>query len=108
MSTNLKSLKTSKNPTSTSFKAYVEDVERNNTPEGQHALEGSRRRFTIGSRLLDRRLAAGMTQRELARASGIDQGEISRIESGLANPTVQTLQALGTPLGVVLDFGQAT
>jgi ribosome-binding protein aMBF1 (putative translation factor) len=104
MSTNLKS---PKNPTSTSFKAYVEAVEQNNTPEEQHALEDSRRRFTIGSRLLDRRLAAGMTQRELARTSGIDQGEISRIESGQANPTVQTLQALGTPLGVVLDFAVA-
>jgi transcriptional regulator with XRE-family HTH domain len=45
-----------------------------------------------------------MTQRELARASGIDQAEISRIERGQANPTVQTLQALGAPLGVVLDF----
>jgi ribosome-binding protein aMBF1 (putative translation factor) len=101
MSTTFKS---SKSPTSTSFKTYVEDVERNNTPEEQRALEDSRRRFAIGSRLLDRRLAAGMTQRELARASGIDQAEISRIERGQANPTVQTLQALGAPLGVVLDF----
>jgi transcriptional regulator with XRE-family HTH domain len=86
MSTTFKS---SKSPTSTSFKTYVEDVERNNTPEEQRALEDSRRRFAIGSRLLDRRL---------------DQAEISRIERGQANPTVQTLQALGAPLGVVLDF----
>ena len=99
--------KVSKSPPSTSFKSYVEDVERNNTPAEQHALEDSRRRFSIGSRLLDRRLAAGMTQRELARVSGIDQGEISRIERGQSNPTVQTLHALGAPLGVVLDFAAA-
>jgi DNA-binding XRE family transcriptional regulator len=104
MSTNFK---IPKSPTSTSFTGYVEDVERNNTPEEQRALEDSRRRFTIGSRLLGRRLAAGMTQRELARVSGIGQAEISRIESGQSNPTVQTLHALGTPLGVVLDFSAA-
>jgi DNA-binding XRE family transcriptional regulator len=104
MSTNFK-VPTS--PTGTSFKGYVEEVERNNTPEDQRVLEDSRRRFTIGSRLLERRLAAGMTQRELARVSGVGQAEISRIEGGQSNPTVQTLHALGRPLGVVLDFAAA-
>jgi DNA-binding XRE family transcriptional regulator len=106
MSTNSKS-PDSKSPTNTSFKGYVADVERNNTPDAQRALDDSRRRFSLGARLLARRLAAGMTQRELARASGIDQAEISRIERGQSNPTVQTLHALGAPLGVVLDFALA-
>jgi transcriptional regulator with XRE-family HTH domain len=48
-----------------------------------------------------------MTQRDLAQASGIGQAEISRIEGGQSNPTVQTLHALGRPLGVVLDFAAA-
>jgi len=47
-----------------------------------------------------------MSQRQLATASGIDQAEISRIERGQGNPTAQTLQALGMPLGVSLDFSE--
>lgn len=89
---------------STSFRKYVEEVERNATQDERRMLEDNRRRFAIGARLLDRRLAAGMSQRELATASGIDQAEISRIERGQSNPTIQTLHALGAPLGVVLDF----
>jgi len=89
---------------STKFNDFVEEVERGADPEERRLLEDARRRFGIGAKLLDRRLAAGMTQRHLADASGIDQAEISRIERGQANPTAQTLQALGAPLGVSLDF----
>src|SRR4051812_47957779 len=89
---------------STDFKDFVKDIESTATPEERHLLDESRRRFGIGAKLLDRRLAAGMTQRDLAQASGVDQAEISRIERGQGNPTAQTLQALGTPLGVALDF----
>jgi XRE family transcriptional regulator, regulator of sulfur utilization len=92
---------------STSFRKYVEEVERDATPDERRMLDESRHRFTIGARLLDRRLAAGMSQRDLATVSGIDQAEISRIERGQSNPTVQTLHALGAPLGIVLDFTPA-
>lgn len=89
---------------STDFQEFVREVEEKATPEERRLLDESRRRFGIGAKLLDRRLAAGMTQRELAQASGVDQAEISRIERGQGNPTAQTLQALGAPLGVSLDF----
>jgi DNA-binding XRE family transcriptional regulator len=89
---------------STNFKDFVKEVERSADAEELRVLEDSRRRFGIGAKLLDRRLAAGMTQRQLAGASGVAQAEISRIERGQANPTAQTLQALGAPLGVTLDF----
>lgn len=88
----------------TKFKDFVEEVERGADAEERRLLDDARRRFGIGAKLLDRRLAAGMTQRDLAAASGVDQAEISRIERGQANPTAQTLQALGAPLGVSLDF----
>ena len=89
---------------STHFKEFVKEVERDATPDERRLLDESRRRFGIGAKLLDRRLGAGMTQRELADASGVDQAEISRIERGQGNPTAQTLQALGMPLGVTLSF----
>lgn len=88
----------------TKFDDFVSEVERDATPEEREQLEQSRRRFGIGAKLLDRRLAAGLSQRQLAEASGIDQAEISRIERGQGNPTAQTLQALGGPLGVTLGF----
>jgi ribosome-binding protein aMBF1 (putative translation factor) len=88
----------------TKFDDFVTEVERDATTEEREQLEQSRRRFGIGAQLLDRRLAAGLSQRQLAEASGIDQAEISRIERGQGNPTAQTLQALGGPLGVTLDF----
>lgn len=90
--------------TSTNFKDFVEDIERTPDAEERRLLEDSRRRFSIGAKLLERRLAAGMTQRQLADASGVGQAEISRLERGQSNPTAQTLQALGGPLGVTLDF----
>jgi XRE family transcriptional regulator, regulator of sulfur utilization len=43
-----------------------------------------------------------LTQKQLAAVSGINQGEISRIERGQANPTATTLAALLTPLGARL------
>jgi len=89
---------------STGFRDFVREVEESSTPEERQLLDESRRRFGIGAKLLDRRLRSGLTQRQLASASGVDQAEISRIERGLGNPTAQTLQALGTPLGVSLDF----
>jgi transcriptional regulator with XRE-family HTH domain len=43
-----------------------------------------------------------LTQKELAAVSGINQGEISRIERGQTNPTATTLAALLAPLGARL------
>ena len=88
----------------TKFTQFVEGIERTSSPEERAALAAARRRFSIGARLLQRRLAAGLTQQQLAEASEVPQSEISRIERGQANPTARTLEALGRPLGVVLDY----
>ena len=50
------------------------------------------------------RAEANMTQAELAKKSGIDQGDISRIERGLANPSVGTLSRLAEAMGRELDI----
>ena len=86
----------------TDFRDFVDELERN--PEERAALDEARKRFSIGSLLLERRMAAGFTQQQLAAASGIPQSEISRIERGQGNPTVQTLESLGAPLGVALTL----
>jgi transcriptional regulator with XRE-family HTH domain len=45
-----------------------------------------------------------LTQRQLAEKSGIPKSEISRIETGDANPTFATLSALAEPFGVCIGF----
>jgi transcriptional regulator with XRE-family HTH domain len=88
----------------TKFDDLVKEVERTSSKEDRAVLDQARRRFDIGLKLLERRMSAGFTQQQLAEASGIPQSEISRIERGQANPTVQTLEALGAPLGIALDY----
>jgi transcriptional regulator with XRE-family HTH domain len=46
------------------------------------------------------RLQRKMTQARLARASGVEQGYISRIETGKSGPSPAVLQRLATALGV--------
>lgn len=86
------------------FDEFVSEIENAATPEERRELEAARARFRIGSRLLQERLSAGLTQQQLASASGVDQGDISRIERGEGNPTTETLDALARPLGVALDL----
>jgi ribosome-binding protein aMBF1 (putative translation factor) len=90
--------------TKNDFRDYVAEVEADASPEELRELEATRNRFRIGTRLLTQRLGAGLTQQQLAAASGIAQADISRIEHGQANPTADTLNALARPLGVTLDL----
>jgi ribosome-binding protein aMBF1 (putative translation factor) len=86
------------------FEDFVQEIEKAATPEERHELEAARARYRIGSRLLQQRLSAGLTQKELAEASAVDQADISRIERGEANPTTETLESLARPLGATLDL----
>jgi transcriptional regulator with XRE-family HTH domain len=57
-------------------------------------------RKLVGSNIRRLRLAAGLTQAELAERMGVDRGYVSGLELGQRNPTIVTLwhtaQALGT------------
>ena len=52
------------------------------------------------------RETAGMTQKELAEKTGIYQADISKIERGLANPSVSTLKRLaeGLNMNLIISF----
>ncbi len=45
------------------------------------------------------RAEAGISQKELAELSGMDQSDISKIERGVANPSVDTLDRIAKALG---------
>ncbi len=52
----------------------------------------------LGAALLAIRAEKGISQKELAMRSGIDQSDISKIERGTANPSVGTLTRLAKAL----------
>lgn len=56
-------------------------------------------RRLVGLNVRRLRLLKGMTQEQLAEASGFGQQYISDLERGRRNPTVVSLYELATPLG---------
>ena len=82
---------------------YIDEL-KERSPREREKLERAERSFDLIGQLLVLRLEAGMTQTELAKGSGVRQSEISKIENGRINPTLDTLEALGDALGVHLGF----
>lgn len=90
----------------TKFTDYVAEVEANATPEGRELLDAYDSHFTaerqrileIPRALAVARTRLGLTQKQLAELADVQQSEISRIESGQANPTMETLNRLAAPL----------
>lgn len=68
-----------------------------------HALRGHYRQ--LGQALAEERKKLGMSQEALAKATGIDQAEISRIERNLVDPRLGTYVKLleGMGLGIKVE-----
>ncbi len=84
------------------FIAFMEDLEREAREEGPSAvaeMEALHEYYGLISDLIKLRRHRQMTQKQLEKATGIPQSEISRIESGHANPTLATLRTLVRALG---------
>ena len=79
------------------FRNFVN--EQMHDPEFRKEYEAARPEFELTRALIEARIAAGMTQKELADKSGIRQSNISRIESGSCVPTIATLEAIADGLG---------
>ena len=60
----------------------------------------------FGVSLYQARLEAGITQQQLEDVTGINQADISRIERGISNPSLATIQRLadGLGMGLSIDF----
>lgn len=73
--------------------------ERLQDPDFAQAWEDSEAEYLVRLALIEARKDAGMTQAELAQASGIDQSVISKLETGDSNPTIQTLTRIAKGMG---------
>jgi DNA-binding XRE family transcriptional regulator len=89
----------------TKFDDYMREVERKAKAGGPEAVarwDAFNAHYAMALEVRELRRERRLTQQQLAAASGIDQGEISRIERGQTNPTASTLAALLSPLGARL------
>ena len=68
----------------------------NGNGHGTVAIDGVR----LGARLRELRVAAGLTQAELARRTGIHRPNIARVEAGRHTPSLETLARLASAIGV--------
>lgn len=91
------------------FTEFMREVERETRKEGADAVAEAaefRAHFQLAREFIQRRQALGLTQRQLAAKSGVQQSEISRIEGGNANPTLKTVQVLARNLGAEVHLVQ--
>jgi transcriptional regulator with XRE-family HTH domain len=62
-------------------------------------------RFNIGARLNAMRVAAGLSQRQLAERASVPHAQISQVETNKVSPSVSTLRKILSGLGVGMgDF----
>ncbi len=73
-------------------------------PEFKKEYDALEPEFTIIKALLSAREASGLTQKDLAERTGIAQGDISKLETGNANPSLRTLQRLAAGMGMKLKL----
>lgn len=85
------------------LKKYLEK-QLNNDPDFTEEYEAQRPEFEAMRAIIAARIACNMTQKELAEKSGLRQSNISRIESGAASPTVDTLSRIAAGLGKQLKI----
>lgn len=73
-------------------------------PEFAKAYDEIEPEMSIIRAMVDARTSQQLSQKELAQITGIQQSEISRLESGTRNPSIRLLQRLADGMGMVLKI----
>ena len=73
-------------------------------PEYTQAMDDLKLHFELANAVLRARLQKGWSQTELARAVGTKQANISRIEAGLANPTLALVRKITRVLALEVNL----
>ena len=84
------------------FNSFLQDQLRD--PEVKAEYDALEPEFSIMQAMIDARKSSGLTQKQLSERTGIAQADISRLESGNANPSLRTLQRLATGMGMRLKI----
>ena len=73
-------------------------------PEVKAANDELQLEYDIIQAMIDVRKSQNMTQKDLARATGITQADISRIENGTRNPSLEMVKRLAAGMGMRLKL----
>lgn len=86
----------------TNFNDYLKEQMKD--PEFKAEYEALEPEFSIIQAIIDARKEIGITQKELSERTGITQADISKLETGNANPSLRTLRRLAKGLGMKLKL----
>lgn len=84
------------------FKEYLDQQLQN--PEFCKEWENLEPEYNMMQAVIDARKKSNLTQKELSERTGINQADISKIETGNANPTLAVLKRLADGMGMVLKL----
>ena len=84
------------------FREGLEEQLRN--PEFKAEYEALEPEYQLISAMIHARERQNISQRQLSERTGIAQADISRIETGDGNPTLQTLKRIADGLGMKLEI----
>ena len=73
-------------------------------PEVKAEYDSLEPEFNIIQAMIDARKNLNITQKELSEKTGITQADISRIESGTRNPSLEMVKRLAKGLGMQLKL----
>lgn len=86
----------------TEFKDFKKQMLSN--PEVKAEYDALEREFNIIQMFIDARKQQNLTQKELSERTGITQADISRIENGTRNPSLEMLKRLAKGMGMRLKL----
>ena len=86
----------------TKFKDFLK--EQLADPALRSEYEALETEFTIIQAMIDARKSAGLTQKQLSERTGIAQADISKLENGTRNPSVNLLKRLADGMGMALKI----
>ncbi len=84
------------------FREYLNEQLEN--PEFKKEWDDLEPEYDTIQAIIDARKNSNLTQKELAERTGINQSDISKIETGNANPALSTLKRLADGMGMILKL----
>lgn len=72
--------------------------------EFKKEYENMQPEFDVIKAMVDARTSQNLTQKELAERTGINQADISKLENGTRNPSVNLLKRLADGMGMALKI----
>ena len=73
-------------------------------PEFRKEYEAIQPEMDVIRAIVDARISQNLTQKELSERSGINQADISKIENGTRNPSLNLLKRLADGMGMTLPL----